>query len=220
MLKRSCPAFHNCSSPLKVTEWNYFIKRIGDYFGAGILLIIFCPFLIVIAALIKLDSPGPIFFKQIRIGLGGEKFTLWKFRTMQPNAEKIQIELEAVNEIKGGMLFKIERDPRITRLGRHLRCHSLDEIPQLFNVLQGQMSLIGPRPLPLRDVARIPPHYHLRHNLLPGITGLGQINGRSNCSSQEYLDWDLHYVKNWTLGLDLKILLITIPSILKKTGAF
>ena len=139
---------------------------------------------------------------------------------MEQNAEKLQKELEDKNDVVGGVLFKIKHDPRITKIGKYLRHYSLDEIPQLFNVLLGEMSLIGPRPLPVRDVSKMPQCYNIRHSVLPGITGLGQINGRSNCSSEEYLNWDRYYIKNWSLLLDFKILINTIPSILTKTGAF
>lgn len=213
-------AVYRPSLSTKLTKWNYFLKRIFDFLGAGILLIFCFPLFIVIVPLITLDSPGRIFFKQTRIGLKGEKFVIWKFRTMKQNAEKLQSELEAKNEIVGGVLFKIKQDPRITRVGKYLRKYSLDEIPQLFNVLLGQMSLVGPRPLPVRDVEKMPSRYHVRHNVIPGITGLGQISGRSNCSSEEYLELDIYYIKNWSLRLDLKILLKTIPSILLKIGAF
>lgn len=204
----------------QLKKYDYLVKRIFDYLVAGILLFLFCPLFITIIVFIVLDSPGPIFFRQTRIGLQGKKFKIWKFRTMEQNAEKLQKELEDKNDVAGGVLFKIKQDPRITKIGKYLRHYSLDEIPQLFNVLLGEMSLIGPRPLPVRDVSKMPQCYKIRHDVLPGITGLGQINGRSNCSSEEYLSWDIYYIKNWSLLLDFKILLDTIPSVLNKTGAF
>ncbi len=219
MFKRSHDIYHPCL-PTKLTKWNYLLKRVFDFLGAVILLTLCFPLFLVIVPLIVLDSPGTVFFKQTRIGLRGEKFVIWKFRTMKQNSEKTQSELEAKNEIAGGILFKIKHDPRITRVGKYLRKYSLDEIPQLFNVLLGQMSLVGPRPLPVRDVEKMPSMYYVRHSIVPGITGLGQISGRSNCSSEEYLEWDIYYIENWSLRLDLKILLKTIPSIFLKIGAF
>jgi len=222
MLKRSYSTYKNKNTSFspELTIWTYLLKRTSDYLVAGILLFILCPFFLLITVLIALDSSGPIFFRQKRIGLGGKQFFVWKFRTMVENAENLQPTLEDNNEVDGGVLFKIKHDPRITRIGKNLRHYSLDEFPQLFNVLLGQMSLIGPRPLPVRDVQRMPEQYQIRHSILPGITGLGQINGRSNCSSEEYLKWDNYYIRHWSLLLDLKILLKTIPSVLNKTGAF
>lgn len=198
----------------------YFVlKRLFDCTAATLLLSIFWPMLIVIAIAIKLDSPGGVFFRQTRIGLNGNSFQIWKFRTMVQNSEQLQKELEAQNEIEGGVIFKIKNDPRITGIGKFLRRFSIDEIPQLFNVVLGDMSLIGPRPLPLRDIEKMDPSLNIRHKVFPGITGLAQVNGRSQCSSDEFFHWDRLYVKNWSLWLDLKIMLKTIPVVITKKGA-
>ncbi|MGB5710603.1 MAG: sugar transferase, partial [Waterburya sp.] len=154
------------------------------------------------------------------VGLKGHYFRVWKFRTMVENAHKLQRGLEAQNEIEGGILFKIREDPRITRVGRFLRRYSLDELPQLINVLRGEMSLVGPRPLPLRDVAKLSPYQLLRHEVLPGITGLWQVSGRSNTDSEEIFNLDFIYIQNWSLILDWQILLKTIQVVTSSKGAY
>ena len=199
---------------------DFFFKRCFDLIASSlILLVLSVPFL-VIALLIKLDSPGPVFYKQTRVGLKGRHFKVWKFRTMVANASQLQKELEAKNEVKGGVLFKMKNDPRITRVGKFLRRYSLDELPQLINVVRGEMSLVGPRPLPLRDVERFSEHYLIRHEILPGITGLWQVCGRSNVTSEEVFDLDLTYIQHWSLALDFKILIQTIKAVLAKEGAY
>lgn len=209
------------SSPPLITGIDFWIKRCFDFCCAAIALILASPLYLAIALLIKLDSPGPVFYKQTRIGLHGEQFKVWKFRTMVPNADQLQKELEARNEMKDGVLFKIKDDPRITRVGKVLRQYSLDELPQLFNVLFGQMSLVGPRPLPLRDVENFAEHHFLRHEVLPGITGLWQVSGRSDITSfEEAVRLDTIYIENWSLWLDLKILLKTVEVIFQKRGAY
>ena len=139
---------------------------------------------------------------------------------MVVNAGELQKELEAQNEIKGGVLFKIKDDPRITKIGKFLRRYSLDELPQLINVLQGEMSLVGPRPLPLRDVERFSKDHFLRHEVLPGITGLWQVKGRSNVDSDDVFYWDIIYILQWSLALDLNILLQTVKAVLTREGAY
>jgi exopolysaccharide biosynthesis polyprenyl glycosylphosphotransferase len=199
---------------------DFFFKRCFDLIASSlILLVLGLPFL-AIALLIKLDSPGPVFYKQTRVGLKGRHFKVWKFRTMVANASQLQKELEAKNEVKGGVLFKMKNDPRITRVGKFLRRYSLDELPQLINVVRGEMSLVGPRPLPLRDVERFSEHYLIRHEILPGITGLWQVCGRSNVTSEEVFDLDLTYIQHWSLALDFKILIQTIKAVLAKEGAY
>jgi len=199
---------------------DFWIKRGFDLLASSLILfIISVPFL-VIAILIKLDSPGPIFYKQTRVGLKGRHFKVWKFRTMVANASQLQKELEAKNEVKGGILFKMKDDPRITNIGKFLRRYSLDELPQLINVLQGEMSLVGPRPLPVRDVERLSEHHFLRHEVLPGITGLWQVSGRSNVDSEEVFYLDIAYIQHWSFALDCKILLQTIQVVLAKEGAY
>jgi lipopolysaccharide/colanic/teichoic acid biosynthesis glycosyltransferase len=140
---------------------------------------------------------------------------------MYTNADKLQKELEARNEMKDGVLFKMKNDPRITRIGKYLRRYSLDELPQLFNVLIGEMSLVGPRPLPVRDVQKFSEHHFIRHEVLPGITGLWQVSGRSNITDfEDVLRLDAFYMENWSLGLDLQIILRTFIVILQKKGAY
>lgn len=208
-------------SPPLITGSDFWVKRFLDFCFSGLLLLGIAPLLLFIALLIKLDSPGPIFYKQARVGLHGQQFKVWKFRTMVTNADKLQKELEAQNEMKDGVLFKLKSDPRITRVGKFLRQYSLDELPQLFNVFFGQMSLIGPRPLPIRDVEKMAEEHLIRHQVLPGITGLWQVSGRSNITSfEEVIRLDTFYIENWSLWLDWQILLRTIKVIFQKTGAY
>jgi exopolysaccharide biosynthesis polyprenyl glycosylphosphotransferase len=199
---------------------NFWVKRAIDLIGASLITIAISPILLVIALLIKSTSPGPIFYRQYRVGLKGRHFRVWKFRTMVENAADLQQELESQNEIKGGVLFKIKDDPRITKIGKFLRRYSLDELPQLLNILQGEMSLVGPRPLPLRDVAKFSKDQFLRHEVLPGITGLWQVKGRSNVDSDEVFYWDTIYILQWSLALDLSILMQTVRAVLTRDGAY
>lgn len=207
--------------PPVITGIDFWTKRIFDFCCAALLLILAAPLYILIALLIKLDSPGPIFYRQTRIGLHGKPFKAWKFRTMVANAHKLQKQLEAFNEMKDGVMFKIKDDPRVTRVGKFLRRYSLDELPQVFNVLLGEMSLVGPRPFPTRDVQRFNEHHFIRHEVLPGITGLWQVSGRSNITDfEQVIQLDLTYIENWSIWLDLKILLQTVRVVLRKTGAY
>ncbi|NJN19934.1 MAG: sugar transferase [Leptolyngbya sp. RL_3_1] len=200
---------------------DYRIKRCLDYLGAGLGLLMFSPLLAMIAVAIRLDSPGPAFFKQQRMGLNGHVFRVWKFRTMRVDAAQLQAQLEVHNLAPDGILFKLKRDPRVTAVGQFLRRTSLDELPQLFNVLRGEMSLVGPRPLPLRDVAQFDPWHHIRHQVLPGITGLWQISGRSDIESfDDTARLDLHYIDNWSLNLDLEILVETLWIVFRGQGAY
>jgi exopolysaccharide biosynthesis polyprenyl glycosylphosphotransferase len=203
-------------------SWQSVVKHVMDWLGALLLLILLTviPVLPLIAILIKITSPGPVFFKQQRSGQNGAPFTLYKFRTMITNAEQFKHELEAMNEMSGPV-FKVTNDPRITRFGRFLRRYSLDELPQLFNVLRGEMSLVGPRPLPVDEVKRFNDLAHRRRlSVKPGLTCLWQISGRNQI--KDFKDWvrlDLEYIDNWSLWLDLKILLRTIPAVFAATGA-
>ncbi|MGF1478942.1 MAG: sugar transferase [Cyanophyceae cyanobacterium] len=206
------------SPPLIGSE--FWLKRSFDLTVSVFVLLLLSLPMLAIALLIRLDSPGPIFYKQARVGLKGKQFEVWKFRTMIKDASKYQQQLEAQNEVKGGVLFKIKEDPRITRVGKYLRQYSLDELPQLFNVLRGEMSLVGPRPLPLRDVERFSKQHFLRHEILPGITGLWQVSGRSNTDSEEIFYLDLAYIQHWSLALDFQILLKTVNVVLTKKGAY
>ena len=201
--------------------WDYRLKRWFDWLGASIGLIVLLPLFVAVAIAIKLSSPGSVFFCQERMGLHGRVFQMWKFRTMVSDAAALQAALEQQNETGDGVMFKIRRDPRITAIGHFLRQTSIDELPQLFNVLLGQMSLVGPRPLPLRDVERFDPWHHTRHQVLPGITGLWQISGRSSLDAfNDAARLDLYYIDNWSLNLDLEILLETVKIVVCGNGAY
>lgn len=213
---------------LRVQSWHYtlqfFSKRMIDVLGAGLGVLLLSPLLFAIAVLIRLDSPGPIFFRQHRMGRHGKDFVIWKFRTMEVNAEEKLKELEQLNESEGGVLFKMKEDPRITRIGKFLRRTSLDELPQLFNVLQGSMSLVGPRPLQFRDYYLAIKDYHddmlQRATMLPGVTGLWQVSGRSEVTFNDMLQMDLFYQENWSFWLDLRILWQTVLVVLLRKGAY
>ena len=201
-------------------SWQLVIKRLIDIAGSTVLLLAFAPLFVLVALLIKVDSPGPILFSQERIGFNKRRFKILKFRTMVADAEKQQETLENLNEVEGPV-FKIKKDPRITRVGALLRRFSIDELPQLINVLKGEMSLVGPRPLPVRDVARIDAQWHKRRfSIKPGITCLWQVSGRSNIGFNEWVRLDLDYIDKWSLGLDLLILVKTIPAVFKGPGAY
>jgi len=196
-----------------------FIKEFMDFVISGICLILSLPVLVVIALAIKLDSAGPVFFVQERVGLSKRRFKLLKFRTMVTEAEEMQAELEHLNEMDGAV-FKINTDPRVTRVGKILRRTSLDELPQLINVLKGDMSLVGPRPLPIRDYNGFDQDWHRRRfSVRPGITCLWQIRGRSSIPFEKWMELDMEYIDRWSLWLDIKILLETIPAVLRGSGA-
>jgi exopolysaccharide biosynthesis polyprenyl glycosylphosphotransferase len=200
---------------------DYRLKRGIDWVGAALGVVLLAPVFIGLALAIKLDSPGPAFFRQERVGLHGNRFLVWKFRTMSADAPQRQAGLEAQNQTADGVLFKVQQDPRVTRVGALLRRTSLDELPQLFNVLLGQMSLVGPRPLPVRDVAKFDAWHHIRHQVLPGVTGQWQISGRSDIDTfDDVARLDLHYIDNWSLNLDLEILLATVRVVLLGKGAY
>ena len=201
--------------------WDYRLKRGIDLVGAIFGSLLLAPLFLGLAIAIRIDSPGPAFFRQERVGLHGNRFMVWKFRTMAVDADRRQVDLEARNQSTDGVLFKVKQDPRITRVGAFLRRTSLDELPQLFNVLAGQMSLVGPRPLPVRDVAKFDAWHHIRHQVLPGMTGLWQISGRSDIDTfDDVARLDLHYIDNWSLNLDLEILLETVRVVLVGKGAY
>ena len=203
-----------------VTEdYRHRIKRALDIAGALFGLVAFSPIFLVAAILIKCTSKGPILFRQERYGLGKRIFRIYKFRTMYENAEAAQADLEHMNQ-NSGPVFKIFKDPRITKLGAFLRKTSIDELPQLINVLKGQMSLVGPRPLNMRDVGRFSEAWLMRRfSVKPGLTCLWQISGRSNISFDRWIALDLHYIDHWSLQLDFKILAMTLPAVIKGTGA-
>jgi len=199
--------------------WPYTIKRLLDITVAACALLVFAPILLVAAIGIKLSSPGPVFFLQERLGISKRRFKIYKFRTMVPNAEKLMAALEKDNEATGPV-FKMKNDPRITRFGRALRKSSIDELPQLFNVLKGDMSLVGPRPLPVRDYEGFNEDWQRRRfSVKPGITCLWQVNGRSGISFDQWMLLDLQYMDEWSLWLDLKILAKTVPAVIRGEGA-
>jgi exopolysaccharide biosynthesis polyprenyl glycosylphosphotransferase len=199
--------------------WPMFGKRVLDIVISSILCVLLAPLFLVVAVLIKLDSPGLSFFVQDRIGLNKRRFRMYKFRTMVENAEKSQHELESLNEADGPV-FKIKNDPRVTRIGRFLRKTSIDELPQLLNVLKGDMSLVGPRPLDLRDYKGLDEDWlRRRFSVRPGITCLWQVNGRSSLPFHEWMELDLHYIDHWSLWLDVKVIVKTIPAVVKGVGA-
>ncbi|MEO1621514.1 MAG: sugar transferase [Cyanobacteria bacterium J06632_3] len=201
--------------------FDYRLKRWFDVVFAAIALLLLAPLFLLIATVIKASSPGPAFFRQKRMGLHGKVFQVWKFRTMVVNANQLQASLEQHNETKDGVMFKLSHDPRVTPIGKWLRRTSLDELPQLINVFCGQMSLVGPRPLPLRDTEKFEPWHYVRHQVLPGISGLWQISGRSTIKSfDDAVRLDLHYIDNWSLSLDLEILLETIKIVCLGKGAY
>jgi exopolysaccharide biosynthesis polyprenyl glycosylphosphotransferase len=203
-----------------LSGWDYRCKRGLDFLGASVGLLLLCPLWVGVAIAIKWTSPGPLFFRQERIGLHGQRFWMWKFRTMRVGAAAQQAALETRNEADG-ILFKLKQDPRVTTVGRFLRRTSVDELPQLINVLLGQMSLVGPRPLPLRDVERFDPWHHTRHQVLPGMTGLWQVSGRSAIVTfNDAARLDLYYIDNWSLNLDLEILLETVKIVVFGQGAY
>jgi len=205
--------------PGKMDGFPVLIKRALDFSISLIFIIIFSPLFIITALLIKLTSPGPVFFIQERMGLNKRRIRLYKFRTMVVNAEQKLAEYEHLNEVSGPV-FKIKDDPRITRVGRFLRKTSIDELPQLFNVLKGDMSLVGPRPLPVRDYNGFDQDWHRRRlSVRPGITCLWQINGRSSIPFEKWMELDMEYIDHWSLWLDFKILTKTIPAVLNGSGA-
>jgi exopolysaccharide biosynthesis polyprenyl glycosylphosphotransferase len=205
--------------PPVLTGWDWAVKRGFDLVVSVLVLALGLPLWLLIAAAIKLDSRGPVFFVDRRIGVGERDFGMLKFRTMVVDAPALQRGLEAENEA-GGALFKIREDPRVTRVGRVLRRFSLDEIPQVFNVLKRQMSLVGPRPLPLRDHRLLEDWHRARYRVLPGMTGLWQISGRSGLSFDDLVRLDFTYLENWSIWLDISIIVKTIPAVITRRGAF
>jgi exopolysaccharide biosynthesis polyprenyl glycosylphosphotransferase len=199
--------------------WQLMLKRVIDFTVALLALLILSPALILVSLMIALTSPGPIFFVQRRVGLHKREFSVYKFRTMVVNAEDKQKELEHLNEVSGPV-FKISKDPRITFVGRFLRKTSIDELPQLINVLIGDMSLVGPRPLPIRDYQGFNEDWQRRRfSVRPGITCLWQVSGRSSIPFERWMELDLEYIDGWSLWLDMRILMQTIPAVLKGEGA-
>jgi exopolysaccharide biosynthesis polyprenyl glycosylphosphotransferase len=198
---------------------DFLVKRSFDLVGALLLLLLLSPVMGMAALAIKLTSRGPVLYRSMRPGIGGRSFACLKFRTMVSGADGLQDDLEVRNE-HGGAIFKIRDDPRITVVGRFLRRWSLDELPQLFNVLRGEMSLVGPRPLPQRDYDRLDDWHRKRYLVLPGMTGLWQVSGRSELDFDELVRLDFLYLERWSVFLDLTILLKTIPAVIRTRGAW
>jgi lipopolysaccharide/colanic/teichoic acid biosynthesis glycosyltransferase len=202
-----------------LTGWDWLVKRAFDLVVGALVLVLGLPIWLLIALAVKLDSRGPILFVDRRVGVGEREFGMIKFRTMVAEASALQDELEGSNEAEGA-LFKIREDPRVTRVGRVLRRLSLDEIPQILNVLRGEMSLVGPRPLPLRDYRLLEDWHRARYAVLPGMTGLWQISGRSGLSFDDLVRLDFTYLENWSVWLDVTIIARTIPAVLTRRGAY
>jgi exopolysaccharide biosynthesis polyprenyl glycosylphosphotransferase len=199
--------------------FDYLLKRSFDLAGAMLLLFFLSPFLLLCVLAVKLTSRGPVIYRSVRPGIGGTPFACFKFRTMYRDADQRQADLEELNEASGA-LFKIRSDPRMTPVGRLMRRYSIDELPQLVNVVRGQMSLVGPRPLPQRDYEQLEDWHKKRYLVLPGITGLWQVSGRSELDFDDLVRLDFLYLERWSVFLDLSILLKTIPAVLARRGAF
>ncbi len=198
---------------------DYVVKRTFDVVAALALIVVLSPILLAIAIAVRLSSRGPVLYHSVRPGVGGESFSCLKFRTMRTDADQMQADLESLNEASGP-LFKMRADPRMTRIGGVLRRYSLDELPQLFNVVAGSMSLVGPRPLPERDFEQLEEWHKKRYLVLPGITGLWQVSGRSDLDFDDLVRLDFLYLERWSVGLDLSILIKTVPAVLRRRGAY
>jgi lipopolysaccharide/colanic/teichoic acid biosynthesis glycosyltransferase len=216
--RRSEPADVADANPRKSYPIERGLKRAVDIVGATTGLIVLSPVLGLAALGIWIDDGAPAFFRQSRAGIAGRPFEVVKFRTMRRGADAERDALRDRNEISGGASFKLTDDPRITRLGRILRRSSIDELPQLWNVLRGEMSLVGPRPHPFDDVAGYAEWHHRRLSVKPGITGLWQIRGRRDPDFDKWVEYDLEYVDRWSLALDFKIMLLTVPALLRAEG--
>jgi exopolysaccharide biosynthesis polyprenyl glycosylphosphotransferase len=214
---QAVPLFQVRPPILAGADWA--VKRTFDVVVAGIVIVLGLPVWLLIALAIRLTSRGPVFYSDERVGLGERTFQMLKFRTMVQDAASRQAALEQANEASGA-LFKIRDDPRVTGVGRFLRRFSLDEVPNVWNVLRGEMSLVGPRPLPVRDYSRLEAWHRRRSNVLPGMTGLWQIAGRSDLSFDDLVRLDFYYLENWSLWLDITILARTIPAVVKRRGAY
>ncbi len=215
---RGVPLLSMASTP-EDSELTLFAKRVFDLLVAAAALVVLSPVLLAVALLVKLTSPGPVLYRQVRSGLNGRRFTLYKFRSMVENAEDLRPQLDELNEL-GGPVFKMSRDPRVTPVGRWLRRFSLDELPQLWNVLRGEMSFVGPRPALPEEVDQYEPWQRRRLRMRPGLTCTWVLEGRNRVNFERLIQLDLSYIDNWSLWLDLKISLKTIPLVLLGTGAY
>jgi exopolysaccharide biosynthesis polyprenyl glycosylphosphotransferase len=198
---------------------DFVLKRSFDFVGSLLLILFLSPVLLIAALAVKLSSRGPVIYRSMRPGIAGVPFACFKFRTMYADADERQTALEAANE-KGGAIFKMRNDPRVTSVGRFLRRWSIDELPQLFNVVRGEMSLVGPRPLPERDYRQLEEWHRKRYLVLPGMTGLWQVSGRSELDFDELVRLDFLYLERWSVFLDLSIMLKTIPAVVRAKGAW
>jgi exopolysaccharide biosynthesis polyprenyl glycosylphosphotransferase len=203
-----------------VTESAYFLKRAMDMVVSGVLLICLAPVFLLIAVLIKLEDPGPVFFSQIRVGKWGKTFRMHKFRSMVVNAEALLEKLKDRNESSAGVIFKMKDDPRITKVGKFIRKTSLDELPQFWNVFKGDMSLVGPRPPIPKEVAEYEYTDRRRLDAIPGITCIWQVSGRSNIDFKGQVRLDVQYIENQSFWGDIKLLLMTVPAVLFSKGAY
>jgi len=205
--------------PPALAGWEWALKRGFDIVVSSVAIVVGSPLWLAIAGAIKLTSRGPVFYRNERIGLGEQPFGMMKFRTMYADAADRQAALEAANEASGP-LFKIRNDPRVTVVGRMLRRLSLAELPQVLNVLWGEMSLVGPRPLPIRDYEQLQQWHRKRYLVLPGMTGLWQVSGRIDLSFDELVRLDFYYIENWSIWLDITILAKTLPAVVARRGAY
>jgi exopolysaccharide biosynthesis polyprenyl glycosylphosphotransferase len=205
--------------PVSLTGFNFYFKRVFDITVATLLLSFSWPVLLIVALWIIIDSKGHYFYRHKRVGYRGAQFQFYKFRTMVSNADDLLEKLKAKSDRKGPV-FKLSNDPRVTKIGKFLRRYSIDEIPQLLNVLKGDMSLVGPRPQVLWEAAAYDDWAKRRLRVPPGITGLWQVSGRASLSYEEMIELDIYYIENWSIGLDLKILFSTIFAVIGKDGAY
>ena len=206
---------------ITLNSYEQMIKRTMDILGGLVGIIVFSPIMLVTAIVIKLDSPGPVLFKQTRVGQNGRHFKIYKFRSMYLDAEERKKELMAQNEMEGGVMFKMKDDPRITRVGKVIRKLSIDELPQFFNVVEGTMSLVGTRPPTLDEVEKYQRKQWRRISIKPGITGLWQVSGRSKVTNfDDIVEMDVEYIDNWSLLSDIKIMLKTVAVLLKHDDAY
>lgn len=203
-----------------VVKGSYLLKRVFDIVASAILMLLLVPVFLGVALAIRLESPGPILFKQTRVGRWGRLFTMWKFRSMYIDAEARKAELMAQNEMAGGVIFKMKDDPRVTKVGKFIRKTSIDELPQLWNVMTGEMSLVGPRPPVPPEVDQYSLSDRRRLEVIPGITCIWQVSGRSEIPFDQQVELDVQYIESQSFWTDIKILLKTVPALLFGTGAY